>query len=176
MLAAAFPLSIFNLTFFELMSEFNKFFNLTISLSGHMIPEHQSERSPKDLRVYKWKAFLTIALGTTMGAMDMSITNISFPILTEVFKAELATIMWVALSFSLVNTSLMLILGKISDLMGRKKIYTTGMAIFTLGLIACSLAQSLGPDRHSKECRALAGDGSCRNRFLRKKDYTPGGT
>ena len=108
-----------------------------------MIPEHQPERSPNDLKVYKWKALFTVALGTIMGAMDMSITNISFPILTKVFKAELATVMWVTLSFSLVCTSLMLIMGKISDLMGRKKIYTAGMAIFTLGLIACSFAQSL---------------------------------
>ena len=86
----------------------------------------------------------TVALGTLMGTMDASITNISFPVLTRVFQAQLTTVMWVALVYILVCTSLMLILGKISDLIGRKKIYAGGMAIFTLGLIACSMAQGIG--------------------------------
>jgi EmrB/QacA subfamily drug resistance transporter len=85
-----------------------------------------------------------VALGTLMGTMDASITNIAFPVLTRVFQADLTTVMWVALVYILVCTSLMLILGKISDLIGRKKIYAGGMAIFTLGLIACSMAQGIG--------------------------------
>jgi EmrB/QacA subfamily drug resistance transporter len=79
-----------------------------------------------------------------MGTMDASIANISFPVLTRVFQADLTAVMWVALVYILVCTSLMLVLGKISDLIGRKKIYAGGMAIFTLGLIACSMAQGIG--------------------------------
>jgi len=107
-------------------------------------PEHHIQGLQSNPQGYKWKALATVALGTLMGTMDASITNISFPILTRVFQTDLTVVMWVALVYILVCTSLMLVLGKISDLIGRKKIYAGGMAIFTLGLIACSMAQGIG--------------------------------
>ena len=106
--------------------------------------EHQTQGLQSDPQGYKWRALATVALGTLMGTMDASIANISFPVLTRVFQADLTAVMWVALVYILVCTSLMLVLGKISDLIGRKKIYAGGMAIFTLGLIACSMAQGIG--------------------------------
>ena len=109
-----------------------------------MPPEHQPANLSSDPKAYKWKAFATVAMGTMMGTMDVSVTNIALPVLTTVFKAELTTAMWVPLTYILICASLMLVFGKISDLVGRKRIYATGMFIFTLGLIACSLAQSTG--------------------------------
>ncbi len=92
---------------------------------------------------YKWKALVTVAMGTMMATMDASITSIAFPVLTRVFDKDLDVVMWVTVAFILASSSLMLILGKISDLIGRKRIYALGMAIFTLGLAACSLAQTI---------------------------------
>ena len=92
----------------------------------------------------KWKTLLTVAMGTLMATMDASITNIAFPALTRVFSAELTTVMWVSVAFLLVSTSCMLIIGKISDVVGRKRIYVVGIAVFTLGLLTCALAQSIG--------------------------------
>jgi len=93
---------------------------------------------------YKWKALITTAMGALMATMDVSITNIAFPTLTRVFDKEITTVIWVTVAYVLVSTSSMLILGKISDTVGRKRIYTFGMLIFTLGMAACSLAQSMG--------------------------------
>lgn len=103
--------------------------------------EHQDHSPAQD--TYKWKAFLTVALGTMMATMDASITNIAFPILTKVFNADLTTVVWVTVAYVLVSTSTMLIIGKIGDLMGRKRIYAFGMGIFTLGLLACSMARTI---------------------------------
>ncbi|MFC1533868.1 MFS transporter [Thermodesulfobacteriota bacterium] len=98
---------------------------------------------PDDQNTYKWKAMVTVAMGATMATMDNSITNIAFPTLTETFNSELTTVMWVTVAYFLVSTSSMLVLGKVSDLIGRKRIYSLGMGIFTVGLITCSLAQSI---------------------------------
>ena len=103
---------------------------------------HQDHSPARD--TYKWKALLTVALGTIMATMDASITNIAFPVLTKVFQADLTTVVWVTVAYILVSTSTMLIIGKIGDLMGRKRIYALGMGIFTLGLLACSVAQTVG--------------------------------
>ena len=93
---------------------------------------------------YKWKALITVALGTSLGTMDMSVTNLSLPILTGVFNVPLTIVIWVALAYGLTTTSLALVLGRAGDLIGRKKIYTSGMLIFSLGMILCALAQSIG--------------------------------
>lgn len=108
------------------------------------ISEHQPPHFPPNPKAYKWKALATVAMGTLMGTMDASISNIALPVLATVFKAELTTVMWVVLAYILVCSSLILVFGKISDLIGRKRIYAAGMFIFTLGLISCSLAQSIG--------------------------------
>jgi EmrB/QacA subfamily drug resistance transporter len=92
---------------------------------------------------YKWKALLTVAMGTMMATMDASITTIAFPELTRVFQTDLAKVMWIAVAYILVSSSLMLIFGKISDFIGRTRIYTVGMAIFTVGMAACALAQNV---------------------------------
>jgi len=105
-----------------------------------LLAEKKSLRGLPD----KWKILLTVAMGSIMATMDASITNISFPVLTRVFNAELTTVMWVSVAFVLVSTSCMLIIGKMSDHLGRKRIYVVGIALFTLGLVICALAQSIG--------------------------------
>jgi len=109
-----------------------------------MSTEQLPENAQGEQAAYKWKALATVAMGTMMATVDASITNIAFPILTETFHTELTTVMWVTVAYILVSTSSMLVLGKISDLVGRKRIYSLGMGIFTAGLIACSLSQSIG--------------------------------
>ena len=100
------------------------------------------EKRPGALN-YKWKAMIIVALGTAMGAMDASITNISFPILTKTFGVSVTTIVWVSLAYILTSTSLMLILGRAGDQLGRKKIYMIGILIFTLGLVLCAVSQNV---------------------------------
>jgi EmrB/QacA subfamily drug resistance transporter len=92
----------------------------------------------------KWKILITVAVTTMMATMDASITTIAFPVLTRVFTADVSVVMWVSVAFVLVSTSSMLIIGKISDMVGRKRIFVAGIALFTLGLLACALAESIG--------------------------------
>jgi EmrB/QacA subfamily drug resistance transporter len=99
--------------------------------------------SNKWITDYKWEAMATVGLGTMMGSMDASITNISFPILTKTFGVSITTIVWISLAYILASTSLMLILGRVGDLLGRKRIYIWGTLIFTLGLTLCSIAQDV---------------------------------
>jgi len=92
-----------------------------------------------------------------MATMDASIANIALPVLTGVFQKDLDVVMWVTVAYILVSSSLMLIVGKISDLVGRKRIYASGMAIFTMGLGACSIARSI---EHLILFRAFQGVGA----------------
>ena len=59
---------------------------------------------------YKWKALITVAMGTMMATMDASITSIALPVLTEVFEKDLSVVMWVTVAYILVSSSLTRIL------------------------------------------------------------------
>jgi len=108
-----------------------------------------NQTETKDLEIktewlaYKWKALVIVMLSTFLGTIDVSIVNISFPILTRELNAELTTVVWVTLAYNLTSTSLMLILGRIGDMIGRKRIFTTGLLIFSVGLAACAVSLSI---------------------------------
>ena len=91
----------------------------------------------------QWKVLITIALGTIMGAMDFSMVNLAFPKLTQVFHTNIGAVVWVTLAYTLTNTSLLLIVGKFGDLLGRKRLYIVGEILFNCGILACAFSQSI---------------------------------
>lgn len=89
---------------------------------------------------HKWWALVTVAIGTFMATLDSSIVNISLPAILSYFHSDLATIQWVVLAYLLAITALLLTFGRLADIWGRKKVYTIGFGVFTLGSLACGLA------------------------------------
>ena len=92
---------------------------------------------------YKWLALLTVAINGFIIVLDISVVNLSFPILTKVFNTEPAIILWVAVTYSLMAIGLMPILGNIADIYGKKNIFILGFIIFTVGLALCSVSQNI---------------------------------
>jgi len=93
---------------------------------------------------YKWRAMLVVSIGIFMATLDASIVNLALPTLTNYFNTDIATIEWVILSYLLTITTLLLTLGRLSDMYGRKSMFLAGMLIFTLGSGLCSLSVSAG--------------------------------
>lgn len=92
---------------------------------------------------YKWRALTTVSIGTYMATMDSSIVNIALPALARIFDVSASTVLWVTLAFILTTTGLTLTLGRLGDMLGRKRMYTSGFAIFTIGLVTAGLAPNL---------------------------------
>jgi EmrB/QacA subfamily drug resistance transporter len=91
---------------------------------------------------YKWKAMFTVWIGIFMATLDGSIVNVALPTLTAYFKTDITTIEWVVMAYLLTITSLLLSLGRISDMIGRKAIFAGGLAIFTIGSGLCAISGS----------------------------------
>lgn len=92
----------------------------------------------------KWWAMLGIGMGVFMSTLDSSIVNISLPTLVETFDTTFPIIQWVILSYLLVNTTLMLGVARLGDMIGKKKIYVTGLVIFTIGSLLCAFSPDVG--------------------------------
>ena len=85
-----------------------------------------------------------LGLGVFMATLDASIVNIALPTLETTFNTNFSTIQWVILSYVLVLTAAMLMAARLGDMLDKKKIYITGLALFTLGSGLCGLSPSVG--------------------------------
>ncbi|HEY9207099.1 MAG TPA: MFS transporter [Candidatus Methanoperedens sp.] len=93
---------------------------------------------------YKWKAMFTVWIAIFMATLDGSIVNVALPTLTEYFRTDITTIEWVIMGYLLIITSLLLSFGRLSDIFGRKTIFTVGIAIFTAGSGLCAISNTVG--------------------------------
>jgi EmrB/QacA subfamily drug resistance transporter len=92
---------------------------------------------------YRWYILATVSIGTFMATLDSSIVNVALPTISGQLHSDLSTIQWVVTSYLLTISSLLPIFGRTADLFGRKKIFSIGFLIFTLGSIFCGLAQNI---------------------------------
>jgi EmrB/QacA subfamily drug resistance transporter len=91
-----------------------------------------------------------------MSTLDISIVNISLPRIMAGLNAGLDSVEWVVLAYLLTITSLLLAFGRLADLIGRKKVYIAGFAVFTLGNLLAALSGSV---TELTMARALTGIG-----------------
>jgi EmrB/QacA subfamily drug resistance transporter len=85
---------------------------------------------------------INVCLGLFMVALNQRALVVSLPTLTQVFHTSLATMQWAVLVYDLTLIGLVLTLGRLGDLFGRKRIYTGGYLLFALGSAVCGFAQS----------------------------------
>src|SRR6059058_215232 len=92
----------------------------------------------------KWAVLALVALGTFMTALDASIVNISLPSIARTFRMPIGgAVQWVIIAYLVVIAATLLTFGRLSDLVGRKRVWMAGLAIFTLGSIFCGAAGSI---------------------------------
>jgi EmrB/QacA subfamily drug resistance transporter len=91
----------------------------------------------------KWFVMAAVGMGIFLGTIDGSIVNIALPTMARDMKTEFATVQWVSLAYLLTMATLMLSMGRLGDMMGKKKVYATGFVTFTVGSFLCGIAPSI---------------------------------
>jgi EmrB/QacA subfamily drug resistance transporter len=79
-----------------------------------------------------------------MGQLDASIVTLALPSLHRDFNAGLGAVTWVGLSYLVVLVALVVPVGRLADMVGRKLLYTYGFIVFVVGSALCGLAPTLG--------------------------------
>lgn len=92
---------------------------------------------------HRYLALFAIALGTLVVPLDSSV-NIAFPYITRAFGIEIAAIQWVVISYVLTHFSLMLLFGKLGDLLGHKLIFQAGLGVSAVAFVLCASATAFG--------------------------------
>lgn len=120
-------------------------------------PPPSSTSQPQVDYSRKWWVLGSIAMGTFLSTIDGSIVNVALPTLEKELHTSFATVQWVVVAYLLIVASLMLGVARLSDMIGKKRIYLTGMVIFTAGSLLCGLAPSI---TFLIACRVLQGTGA----------------
>ncbi len=92
---------------------------------------------------FKWWVFLTIAVGTFISVVDNGSVLIALPEIEEHFDSDLPTVQWVVVGNALAISALILPMGRLGDLVGRKWVYVGGLAIFVSGSALAGMAFNL---------------------------------
>ncbi len=86
---------------------------------------------------------IATGLGIFLGTIDASIVNVALPTMAKELDTTFAAVQWVVLAYLLTLATLTLGVGRLGDMLGKKPIYTTGFAIFTLGSVLCGMAPGI---------------------------------
>ena len=76
--------------------------------------------------------------------LDNTIVNVALPSIQRDLHASVSGLQWTVDAYTLVLASFLMLAGSTADRFGRRRIFQTGLAMFTLGSLLCSLAPSLG--------------------------------
>jgi EmrB/QacA subfamily drug resistance transporter len=92
----------------------------------------------------KWWTLGAVAFGLFMIMLDNTIVNVALPTIARDLRIGISELEWVVNGYALTFAVIMLTGGKLADMLGRRRIFIAGLAIFTLSSLACGLAS--GPE------------------------------
>ena len=104
-----------------------------------------TEVDPRLEHANKWAVLAIVAVGIFMATLDSSIVNISLPTIARYFGVGLTgAVEWVIIAYLVVIAGVLLTIGRLADMIGRKPIWVAGLVIFTVGSAISGAAPSLG--------------------------------
>ncbi len=90
-----------------------------------------------------WGALLVVLAGLFITNLDFFIVNVAIPSLQRDMHATPAQIQLVAVTFTIGLAALLITGGRLGDLYGRRRVYSVGVALFTLASLACGIAPNM---------------------------------
>jgi len=89
----------------------------------------------------RWIALIVVCLGQLMIVLDATIVNVALPAIQRDLHFSQANLTWVVNGYLITYGSFVLLAGRAGDLVGRKKVFLTGIFLFTAASVLCGLAQ-----------------------------------
>ena len=104
---------------------------------------HDSITSHKKTPHSPWLAFSVAALSIMGSALDRGASNVILPNIAEEFGSDIPTAQWINTTYLLMVAALLLPMGRLTDILGSKKVIVSGLIVFAFGGIGSSVAPSI---------------------------------
>src|SRR5260221_6710909 len=96
-----------------------------------------SDRMPES----RWLALLVLCAGMLMIVLDVTIVNVALPSIQRDLGMSQANLAWVVNAYLIAFGGLLLLAGRLGDLIGRKRILVRGLVLFTVASVLCGVSQ-----------------------------------
>ena len=90
----------------------------------------------------RWATLAIVCLAQLMIVLDVTIVNVALPAIQQDLGFSQGNLTWVVNAFLVTFGSLLLLTGRIGDLVGRKRVFLAGLVIFTVASLLCGIADS----------------------------------
>src|SRR5262245_3282328 len=100
---------------------------------------------------------LSVCIGQIIVGLDQRAITVALPTLTTTFHAAFTTIQWTILVYDLVLIGLIITMGRLGDLFGRRRFYSLGFVIFMIASALCGLSQTASQLIFFRAVQALGG-------------------
>lgn len=100
---------------------------------------------------------LSVCIGQTIVGLDQRAITVALPTLTTTFHTSFTTIQWTILVYDLVLIGLIITMGRLGDLYGRRRFYSIGFVIFVIASALCGLSQTTAQLIFFRAVQALGG-------------------
>jgi EmrB/QacA subfamily drug resistance transporter len=92
----------------------------------------------------RWIALVVLCVGMLMIILDSTVVNVALPSIQRDLHFSQPDLAWVVNAYLITFGGLLLLAGRLGDLIGRKRVFMAGLALFTLASLACGLSDSQG--------------------------------
>ena len=92
---------------------------------------------------YKWWVFGVLAIGLFASVSDHGSVSVALPTIADHYLTDLPTVQWVVVGYALTISALLVPMGRLSDIVGRKRIYIAGFTIFVIGGVLAGFSPSV---------------------------------
>ncbi len=92
----------------------------------------------------RWIALVVLCVGMLMIILDSTVVNVALPSIQHDLHFSQSNLAWVVNAYLITFGGLLLFAGRLGDLIGRKRVFMAGLALFTLASLACGISNSQG--------------------------------
>jgi EmrB/QacA subfamily drug resistance transporter len=96
------------------------------------------------VRSDRWIALIVLCVGVLMIILDTTVVNVALPSIQTDLGFSQADLAWVVNAYLIAFGGLLLLAGRLGDLVGRRRVFVAGLTVFTAASLVCGLSQSQG--------------------------------
>jgi EmrB/QacA subfamily drug resistance transporter len=98
--------------------------------------------SEEDAVERKWWTLIAVSVASFMLLLDITVVNVALPDIQRSLHSSFRDLQWVVNAYSLTLAAFLLTAGALADLFGRRRVFVTGLIVFTISSAACGLSSS----------------------------------
>jgi len=104
-------------------------------------PDALATQAPSTI-AHRWWALVAVALGVSLIIMDATVVNVALPVIIQDLHLDSTQAEWMNAVYSLMFAALLLTVGRIGDIQGRRKLFLVGMVVFVVASVVAGFSGS----------------------------------